>query len=348
MQSNFQYGHARVGDLAVRTGQANKSGLRSVTHVELAGRLLRPTPRFWKSFYGRFQITENIFRYFSHEEVFDRISRKGKDQSFRYCIENGAREDRLLAVTNPARPVIAHQEVLDLIGANGAEDVEYQDGVVTSRHVPRSGEHALKIGGDDFKHRFVLDVPIDGYGLPRIHLAMLRMICSNGMVGYSKAFRSEITAGKDVAYGITRALRSFDNENGYSALRQRLDSAQKSWASIRETQALYRVLLKLDGAEVKGRQSIINEFYGVTGRVHELYGLANLDALSTKRQRVLPAKCKVYDLINFASEIATHHTSAANQRSLQAYIGDLVSDEYDLEGTAERVSDFRDFFVSQN
>jgi len=349
MNVTFEYGRARVRDLAVQTGGANKSGLPKVRQIELDGRRLAPTRRFWKSFFGRFQTTENIFRYFSHEEVFQRISQVARDETFRYCIERRPRgDDRLLAVTNPARPVIAYDEIKQLVETHEAEDCQYQGGVVTSRHTPRSGEHALKIGGDEFKHRYVLDVPVDGYGMPRIHLAMLRMICSNGMVGYSKAFRSEISAGKDVAYGITRALKSFDNENGYSALRQRLDSAQKSWASIRETQDLYRVLLGLEGAEVKGREAVMREFYEVTGRVHELYGLANLDALSGKRQRVLPAKCKVYDLINFASELATHHTTAANQRSLQGYIGELISDEYDLEGTAERVSDFHDFFVSDN
>ena len=41
----------------------------------------------------------------------------------------------------------------------------------------------------------------------------------------------------------------------------------------------------------------------------KLYGLANLDTLSPKRQRTLPVDCKVYDLLNFATEIATHHAS---------------------------------------
>jgi hypothetical protein len=68
--------------------------------------------------------------------------------------------------------------------------------------------------------------------------------------------------------------------------------------------------------------------------------------LSTKKQRVLPAACKVYDVLNFMSELATHHANFVGARRLQAMIGELVGAEYDLEGTAEKYSDFRDFFIA--
>jgi hypothetical protein len=84
----------------------------------------------------------------------------------------------------------------------------------------------------------------------------------------------------------------------------------------------------------------------LSGGLHETYGLANLDALSIKRQRVLPAKCRVYDLLNFATELATHHANAAGNRVLQAQVGSLISEEFDLEGTAESVTDFADFFAA--
>ena len=61
---------------------------------------------------------------------------------------------------------------------------------------------------------------------------------------------------------------------------------------------------------------------------------------------MLPARCRVYDLLNFASELATHHARPVASQALQAHIGTMVSDEYDMEGTAEKVSDFDDFFVN--
>jgi hypothetical protein len=108
---------------------------------------------------------------------------------------------------------------------------------------------------------------------------------------------------------------------------------------------LYKTLVKQQSAGQLGPQ-VLNDFHRVTGNLHEIYGLANLDSLSVKRQRVLPARCRVYDLLNFASELATHHAQPAGSQALQAHIGTMISDEYDMEGTAEKVSDFEDFFVN--
>ena len=46
-------------------------------------------------------------------------------------------------------------------------------------------------------------------------------------------------------------------------------------------------------------------------------------------------KCRIYDLLNFASEESTHRATGVAQGNLNDYIGRLVRDEYDLEGTAE-------------
>ena len=83
----------------------------------------------------------------------------------------------------------------------------------------------------------------------------------------------------------------------------------------------------------------------MAGDLTSIYGLANMDALSAKRQRTLPSACRVYDLLNFASELATHHAKPEGGRKLQAFIGDLVSGEFDLEGTADQFADWKDFFV---
>ena len=106
------------------------------------------------------------------------------------------------------------------------------------------------------------------------------------------------------------------------------------------------VVIGGDGASELPRGSrLFSSFHTMTGDLSHIYGLANLDALSAKRQRTLPAACKVYDLLNFASEVATHHAGPKQEQSLQAYIGGLISDEYDLENTADQYGDWRDFFV---
>lgn len=83
----------------------------------------------------------------------------------------------------------------------------------------------------------------------------------------------------------------------------------------------------------------------MTGDPAEAYGLANLDALSFKRQRTLPVKCTVYDAINFTTEVATHYARPEGARRLNALVGTTISEEYDMEGTKDRFGEFADFLV---
>lgn len=102
------------------------------------------------------------------------------------------------------------------------------------------------MAGDGFQHRFVLDTPVDGFGRPSVYLSLLRLVCSNGAVGYSSAFRSELSVGKGdegVAFALVRVLEDFNNEDGFAAMRQRFESAARSWASVNEVHKLYKTLI---------------------------------------------------------------------------------------------------------
>jgi hypothetical protein len=83
----------------------------------------------------------------------------------------------------------------------------------------------------------------------------------------------------------------------------------------------------------------------MTGDTNKLYGLANLDSLSIKRQRTLPVRCTVYDALNFATEVATHYSVAGASRQLNAWVGTLISQEYDMEGTQQKFDDFDQFHI---
>jgi len=349
LEKQFEYGFAKISDLRVAAVRDEAGNLPHIAGVELKGQPIHATPRFWRSFFSRFHVAENTFRYFSHAEVFQRISTISPCETFRYCLEtkeNG--NSNILAISPPSRPLIEYEEVLDLIGRYEGDDITYHEGVVRSTHAPRSGEHPVEIGGDGFKNRYVLTVPIDGHGLPKIHLALLRLLCTNGAIGHHRAFRTDINLGKDIKYSVGRVLDRYDNDNGYAALWQRFESAQNSWASLREAQQLYKIILQQRGSKHHDEEDskVIRDFYAMSGRPHELYGVANLDTFTEKRQRLLPTQCRVYDLINFASEIATHKSSPADALSLQGFIGGLVADEYDLEGTAEGGREFEDFLSS--
>jgi hypothetical protein len=362
MTQVFEYGVARIKDLKVGT-RLDGQGRRVVETLELDGRPVRPSKRFWNSLHVRFGFTSNIFRYFSHAEVFERISQVAASDTIRWCLET----DRdgpggtLLAVTNPAAALIRHDDLVELLRKYRTKAIRYHDGVITSEHEPRLNP-VFQVAGDGFQNKYLLDTPVDGYGRPAAYLSLLRLVCSNGLVGYSPTFRSELAVGKGeggVAFVLERVLEGFNNEDGYAALRQRFESASRSWASVHEAGRLYRAIARLHhqgslrgkaavtaaGGDGASEEPVLDAYHRLTGDLSRIYGLANVDSLSAKRQRTLPAACKVYDLLNFASELATHHTSEAGHRTLQGYIGELISAEYDLEGTADQFSDWRDFFI---
>jgi hypothetical protein len=346
MNWNFDYGCADIRDFHITSSRDSQTGKAAVRAMELNGRTVVPTKRFWKSLFLRFGIGDTVFRYFDHAEVFERISQRGRNERVRWCIaENDRGEARLLAVSSPKRPLITHAEVDDLLQRYGGRDVRYHDGVVTSTHTPRGGERPFEIGGDRFQHRFVMETPVDGFSHPKVYLSFLRQVCANGAVGYGRAFRSDVSLGKDIGMCISRALDSYDNEEGYAALRQRFESSQTSWASVRECRAMTKLLEKIGLSSGGSKEHLRRTFHRMTGNLNQLYGLANLDALSNKRQRVLPSRCRVYDLINFASEAATHHSTPGAAQSLQGLIGTMICDEYDLEGTATSGSEFVDLFI---
>jgi len=379
----IDYTFATVGDLAVKTVTDPKTGRPVVEHMLVHDEPVKPTNRWWQSLYSRFGFNQAIFKFFPHEEVFQRISTVEPRDRLRLCIERDTEsgESRLLACSNPAKPVVRHDALVEMLSRYEGQKIRYCDGVVQSTHIPRAGANSFQIGGDEFANRFVISSPIDGYGQPSIFLSLLRQICSNGAVGFAPAFRSTLALGRgedDVMFSIIRALDGFGNDEGYAALRQRFEAAAVSWASVYEAQSLYRKLVRMlsrkqvgwDGAATAGdpgaaglpaNQSdlslsaevlevgspTIAAFHRMTGDVSQLYGLANMDALSVKRQRTLPVKARVLDLLNFASELATHHLEEQGARAAQGWLGTLISGEYDLENSVGEFGDFQDFFMDR-
>jgi hypothetical protein len=322
--------------------------------VKVGGRWHTTTGRFWTSFFARFGFSDSVFRYFTYQEVFDRICTVHPDVAIRVCTDSGS--GVALAISNPEKPVVTPERFAALAAKYGGTGLSFHEGVASSIHVPQSGAAKMRIGPDDMYNRFTLETPLDGYGKPSIYLSLLRMVCENLAVAHTAAFRSDIAIGDNPEYNISRAIDSFDSDEGFSALRQRFTAAQAAPASLWECLKLHRIVDKISsGAQTP---EIASAFDKAFGDIYRSYGVANLDAISEKKLHLLPSKSKVYDLINFASETATHRGRAqASTDSVAAgsvasklygWIGNIVSDEYDLEGTAsasKRKDDFQALFL---
>lgn len=360
------YGVASINDFQVNT-VVGKKGKATVSSISLDGRELVPTKRFWTSMRRKFKINRAFERYFPYTEIFDRITKVTSNDRVRYCIEETGRKPKLLAITSLNQPYVEFDNLVGLLqnpSSKLASSPTYTEGVVRSTHntaVP----YKVNIAGDTFSTQFVVDTPIDGYGKPCIYVSLLRQVCSNGAVGATKAFRTEIASGKgkdNIIFSLERAFQAFSNEEGHAALISRFESASNSWASVYEAMSLQKLLVKVHGSGgLKGNRilkintevgntlndiPVLNDFFKITGDMNRQFGVTNIDSITSKKQKTLPIKSKVYDLINFATEVATHHATAGGQRMLQGWVGNTLTREYDLEGLADSIKDYNDFFIS--
>lgn len=379
----FHYDYVKVNEMRVAMAEDPRSGKQYVEKVLIDDEPLDPSSRFWNSLFARYGFNSAFFKYFDHAEVFSRISEREPNDRLRFCVEVTGDKKRLLAVSNPAKPLVTHDDIMEATERYNGKNMVYHDGIMEAIHAPVRGDLSFDVSGDVFNQKFLMSTPIDGYGAPSMYLALLREVCRNGTVAYAKSFKTTLSLGKgdeNIMPSLVRTLEGFNHEEGYAALRHRIESAATSWASVYESQRLYDLLIKAhalggidpsrvitqdtpklrdhliagsgyrmftDENDIETGSPFIKAFHGMTGDISQLYGLANLDALSAKRQKTLPTKATVYDLINFATEVSTHHANPEFSRKLNGLVGTMISEEYDMEGTkTDRFADFADFHVT--
>ena len=354
---NVNYTYTNVGDIQVKTeARQGRNGITKMVPVGLVveDEEMSVSNRFWDSIMSRYGFSSSIFKYFGYGEVFSRIAEVSSKDTLRVCVQEKEGKKTALAVSNPAAPIVDYREGFELFKDYDAEQIVYDNGIITTIHTPRVGDSGA-INGDVFHNKFSINTPIDGYGTPNIYLALLRQVCSNGLVAMSTAFKTSISFGKkddSFRHQLIRVIEGFNSDEGYAAIRDRIQAASNSPASVYEVNSLYKLMARHisntaeeqlennpDLTEVSvwknqegTRGEIMKKYLNLTGDIALLYGLANTDALSEKRQRTLNAKCTVYDLINFATEVATHHIPTEKRTPIDGWVGTLITKEYDLEG----------------
>lgn len=341
-----------------------KTKKRSITGVTVADRPVDATPRFWNSLYSRFGFGNNVFNYFSPEEVFDRIAEKRPDENVRFCLYTapGAARPTLLATSNPRKPVLEYARIRDVLSeydpldkTDGDDGIKYANGIMRASFTPR-GEAPFEVGGDAFEARFDTMIPIDGYGSPEVALGCLRLVCTNGMVAVSKVFSSKIPGGNDEDGGINRIVQTIEgygNDEGFDALRRRMETATESYASVSELQTMCKAVTQALGARksMQGSEAreLLDRMDRLAGNPMMAYGLLSNNAVSQRKLQTLPTRATVYDLMNFGTEVATHHVQGeTGARSIYGAVGSMLGREYDLEGSAKDGQDFIDVFMKSN
>lgn len=388
IQRRFTTSIGDIRAIEIQRIAGSKANEKPRFKVAMDGQEVNATKRFWSSLtsrYSTYGISMNLFKsgMFTPEEVFERLAKVVKDGNVKYTIQDnvgGVDENgnpalpKLLAISDPGKPVISHDLIMEKLEGYNGEDTgaTYLDGIdvdnlgiVRSTHTPKRLDN-FKIASDEFMHKFTFEIPIDGYGKPKVFLSLLRLACENGMVGYAPCFTSEISAGRgegDYMFAIERALDSFSNDEGFGALRERLDLATRSWASVAEACDVYKKLGTVLGSghflnkgtgniadSVPDHTAIMGAWHKLTGDISATYGIAHTDAMSRKKQERLPVRCSVYDMFNFVTEVATHYVDDAAARSLHAIVGQKVGavEEYDLQDSMMERPEFTDFFLDND
>jgi hypothetical protein len=359
----FAYKTFSIKDFEVHA-EKSENGKLEVKDIAIPGYAnCDPSQRFWDSICSKFGFGPSIFRYFPHQEVFQRITATVPNSKVRVTVQTTPSDNEdpktfkpvLFGISNPDKPILTMPMLAEVLTKIDTKQAEYHSGKVTSRHVPRINA-SFKIGDDEHRARLMLECPIDGYGKPSVWLGMLRVVCLNGVVALSKTFHSGINIGADthMAYALQRIMEAYSNEDGFVALKNRLVAAQRSWASMGEVVELAQMIWRMDVKNTNQnafdnldantvRSDTLKKLYEVTGNLKEIYGVVQLDAISKKRMRTLPTKARVYDLINFASELATHWLKADGAKTFHGFIGSLVSQEYDLENSCSEFPTFDSF-----
>ena len=366
----FSYERTPINSLKVEGHRENNKVI--VDHLDMNGRQIEPTQRFWDSLCARFGFGPSMFRYFDHVEVFNRIAERTPDSTVNLTVQETPGPNDWLSDGKPWRPklmavagqkgIINSNEAVEVLNEVGTtQSVSFSDGCILSEH-ELAHPFECTVGPDVHGGKIFLETPIDGYGKPNLFLMLLRAVCTNVMIARSKAFKSAVILGKGAAADtLIRNVASFSNEQGFIALKERLEAATKSWASIYECVSLSKIIRKQTmedfnpqfSASVPGanndtsllRNNVLRGLYDMTGDLQETYGIAQIENLTEKQMRMAATKATVYDLINFSSEVATHQLGDAAASKLHAFVGRLVgSDIYDLEGSCEEFPEFKDFF----
>jgi hypothetical protein len=347
-------------------GRGSTKNLLS-TSIEFSGNTYRPSQRFWNSFCAKVGVGTNVFNLFTHDEVYNRVVQDSKfSTNGNVRILEDAKTKTLLAITDPAKPIINWQSLLNLINQKEGYGVAYHNGIITSMH-SLSADLPVKVGSEDFSQRIAVHTPIDGYGAPSVYLALLRQVCDNGMVAMSKAFKTTVNIGKkdsgsDIEYSLERMFDSFSNDEGFDALIRRLDAARKAKLSVREFESVQQIIASIPCKERKADGDLkispeLRRFSNMAGSLHAKYGLSHLQQMTEKQMALLDTEMSVYEAINFITEVTTHRLNPSNTKhngivmKLNSWVGSLIARPFDLEGTIDEQNvqqEFRDLYFADS
>ena len=219
--------------------------------------------------------------------------------------------------------------------------VEYKNGLWEATMML---DETFTIDGDSpYRRALRIQYPVDGVSMPAIYLAVERQICTNGATALVNQFKTEIEVNDQSGTHLSRLLKSFSNENGFLALESRIQKAQTTKASVNELMTI-QALVENQLTESQFLPRLKEHLEAIAGDPCRNYGTTSLSNIPVKRRSLLPVSCSVNDLLNFCSELSTHHKEILRNPSvMDVEIGRMLAGEFDLEDMYKNSRDAKDF-----
>ena len=296
--------------------------------LSVDGERYSPSQRFLKGLAQRMKVPLGVFELFTPLEVIRRAAERAPDFPLRLTVDRG--EHRALAlVEDKGVPLPAGNIEVIMREDPRLQEFDYRDGVITGRF--DLGE-AWDIPGDSkYGVHISTEVPVDGMGTPSTTLATWRQVCSNGAVAEAPMFRTKMEVKDNGGEHFRRLLRSFSNPRGIELLHERLVAANGTKASVDEVfQA--ESFIRRQIRDSRHQMLLCERLQDVAENPCVRYGVTDLGAIGERRRGLLPTGASVADVMNFVSELNTHHGMLLrNRNAANGLIGEFFARSFDLE-----------------
>ena len=295
--------------------------------VRVGNETYKLSDRFYKSLASELGVPYGVFGLFSPHEVMDRAAERRPNLNLRVTLDSEGKE--VLGITpNEGLPMPVKYIEHVLHNDPRTQSVEYGRGVISASL--RMEDRWTIPGDSEYQLHVRCTIPVDGIGSPSISLATLRQVCTNGAVAEGKLFTTKMVLKDNSGEHFGRLLESFSNPDGVEAMEERINEAASTKASVNE-------VLFLEGAikkavpDAKNQILLRERLYGVADNPCVRYGVTDLSAIGQKKRSFLPVGCSVADLLNFASELTTHHRDIIlDPKYLQGFYGTIMNKGCDL------------------
>ena len=296
--------------------------------------------RFYKTLASELGIPFGVFGFFSPFEVMTRAAEKEPLLPLRVTVD--IEQGLALGLTqNKGVPMPVKYIENVLHEDRRLQEIEYGNGMLSAM---LDLDDPWDVPNDSTYHvRVRCRVPVDGVGMPDMSLATWRQVCSNGAVAEAPLFRTKMEIKDNSGEHFRRLLASFSNPSGVEMLQERMYAAAGTKASVGEV-VLLEGLIRRSVANTRNQMLLRERLNMIAENPCVRYGVTDLTNIGMKKRPLLPVGCSVADLLNFASELATHHANLLKADStLHSFSGTVLSKGFDLEDLyphAARTSNF--------